>query len=850
MKKFGLILCVNALIIPVSGCVDSDSDCGGVKCSEHYGISSEYSVTRSPLTAWCSIEVTDNDGNSKGVKNMETDYVPNVTHCENGGSTLQGLRAQAVSARSVAYYKLGSSGKGKIRDSTKDQVYSCKSRAPSETQFAKVLAASMDTNGIILMNGSTKLCAFYVAGEKVDKLKSDCTFSGSASAATQKYVTYNWGKSGSGVTKSTLGSSKSSANQGCMSQNGATCLGKKGWIWENIIRYFYGMDITMLKTEGDCVTEPKCKTQIKNGEVIIDDTDSCFVRNFSDNFFTVGSVQNHSSGKVDPIGYGESMQFAYTWNGNAVAAGTWHVNAASAGNYNVYAYVDKKVGALSANATYTVRARGKESTVKVNLSDKSGWVELGKFEFAAGQDQWVKLTDATGEAYTDANGKRVPFDALKFVSTEGSSCSDECSSNGGTECSGNGVRTCSSVGGCLKWSQVTPCTGNQTCESGKCVDKPGPVCTPECSDGQKACDGQGFKSCQSVDGCLKWSQVTPCGENKTCESGNCVDKPGQACTPECSEGQKACEGQGFKTCESVDGCLKWSQMTPCGEKEICSSGSCIENTSGCVPDCTEGQKKCDEDGYRECGQFDEDECLEWSEVIACESGKSCVNGECKEAAESPVCRTEIDGREETIIDELDDCFEKSESSFWMDLKEYGHDDHLYYSHVSTEAARSVGTWHLNVTKAGRYVIWVKVVGAVGSVVGEQRYVVYASGKKLRPSVLIDEDSDWLMLGAFELEEGTDQYVQLNDQTNNPDDEDAQNRVLFDAIKVVPDAGDVNPPKPGSSGKDNGVDASIYIQPGSSCSVNGLLGRSDNSIWVMLGAIGVFGLGLRRRKAWH
>ena len=63
-------------------------------------------ATRAPLNAYCSIVVA-----NKGTVDMETDYVPNVTCCENGGAPEQALRSQAVAARSVAYHNLGG-GKG------------------------------------------------------------------------------------------------------------------------------------------------------------------------------------------------------------------------------------------------------------------------------------------------------------------------------------------------------------------------------------------------------------------------------------------------------------------------------------------------------------------------------------------------------------------------------------------------------------------------------------------------------------------------------------------------------------------------------------------------------------------
>jgi len=49
----------------------------------------------------------------------------------------------------------------------------------------------------------------------------------------------------------------------------------------------------------------------------------------------------------------------------------------------------------------------------------------------------------------------------------------------------------------------------------------------------------------------------------------------------------------------------------------------------CVNDCSSsGQKTCSGNGYKTCGNYDADECLEWSDVTSCASGENCVGGTC------------------------------------------------------------------------------------------------------------------------------------------------------------------------------------------------------------------------------
>ncbi len=787
-KKLWMLVGAAGLLM---GC--SNSDCNTNNCAVDYGISPEYSVTRLALSGICSINVKNESTGEIKTVDMETDYVPNVTHCENGGAPFEALRSQAVLARSVAYYKLRNNVNASIRDSTNDQVYSCVKRAPSEAQFKKMLAASMDTNGIVLRRSNVTVCAFFRAGSKEEYLNDECKFVGGEGTtgwvSHQGKVTYNWGNSGSDVIKSSSGSNVP-ANSGCYSQNGAMCLARKGWVWQNIIKFFYGMDIGIERAEDlTCITHPKCETQLNGGETIIDDTNECFSRKVSDNYFTLGTPLGSSAEKV---GYGDSLQFAYTWDKDAAAVGTWKVNVKKAGKYLISAYIDSKAGSLSQNAPYQIRANGVEKTVNVDISKGNGWVEIGKFDFAAGEDQWVKLTDATGEAYTDKKGKRVIFDALKFEWAN--DCTDECTESGASECHGSGLRTCGDWNG---------------------------------------------------DKCFEWSEDKACNSPEICKSGECIN-PESECTNECTEGQTECveNGAGFRKCEhsSATSCLKWSDVTYCGAGTICENAACVANTDvGCQSECQDGQKKCTSDGVVTCGQFDNDECLEWSDAKKCGNDKICQAGECIEDLSGVMpktCLTAVNGKE-TIIDELDACFVQSESSLWKQLDDYGHEDHLFYADVLDEEQNrgAVGTWYLNVTKSGEYEIKMYVETAINSVVDKLHYSVLASGVIYPVDVNTQSDGNWVSLGTYSLKAGETQYIQLTNISDAASD--GGKRVVYDAAKIIPagyqdddvnDVGSMNPK---------------IILSGGDCSMNGM--PSDHSwlLWMMMA--GFLGIGYSRRR---
>ena len=48
----------------------------------------------------------------------------------------------------------------------------------------------------------------------------------------------------------------------------------------------------------------------------------------------------------------------------------------------------------------------------------------------------------------------------------------------------------------------------------------------------------------------------------------------------------------------------------------------------CSNECSSGSKTCVGNGYKTCGNYDSDSCLEWSSVTSCSSSQTCSNGQC------------------------------------------------------------------------------------------------------------------------------------------------------------------------------------------------------------------------------
>lgn len=199
-----------------------------------------------PVVAYCEVMV---QGQPAPI-DIETDYLPHVVNCENGGAAFEALKAQAVAARTYLYYKLDRSGT--IADGTSDQVYSC-GREPRE----EIYEAVRQTEGVVLQYTGRTIAGFFVAGSR-NQPPPECRGSTDDPTNTERYVTYNEGLSGDGITQTRLGfvDPTNLYNRGCLSQNGSHCLAGVGYGYEDMLRFYYGADIEIVVAEGSCVEPP------------------------------------------------------------------------------------------------------------------------------------------------------------------------------------------------------------------------------------------------------------------------------------------------------------------------------------------------------------------------------------------------------------------------------------------------------------------------------------------------------------------------------------------------------------------------------------------------------------------
>ncbi len=164
----------------------------------------------------------------------------------------------------------------------------------------------------------------------------------------------------------------------------------------------------------------------------------------------------------------------------------------------------------------------------------------------------------------------------------------------------------------------------KACKDGACVASN--QCIDECSPQYKTeCSGtEGYKICSNYDEdpCLEWSAAVTCGADTTCKDRSC----------KCILGTKKCVTEGpakgsSATCRP-DG--TWNiQECPKGCRDrVCISG--VTSPVRCSNECSSsGRKVCVKtSGFKTCGNYCSDTCLEGSMPASCPLGKSCQNGEC------------------------------------------------------------------------------------------------------------------------------------------------------------------------------------------------------------------------------
>lgn len=363
-----------------------------------------------PEDAVCSIKVKNH-----GTKEMESHYLPNVLACEApGNADLEMLKAQAIAARSYAYFH--ALANGQICNGQGCQVYSC-GRTPSALHNKAVA----ETSGIVMRYNDNLTIGFYVAGDKTPN--ADCTGNSSGVGNTEKWVTYNEGRSDDDIVQTKIAwrhnpSDKDwGQNRGALSQWGAQCLATKhdfGAV--DILRYYYGEDIELQQAAGSCVGDTDldvdpveaCGEIAAEGETIIDNGDDCLRLSGPSKYW-----------RKETDGHGGTLNWTKSTTTKEHNVATWSLNPVQDGTYKVEVHIDAD-HTSGTDAQYEIVDAFASRTIEVDQT-QGGWITLGEFSLKAETEaQQVRMTDAIG-----IKGQVLQADALRVTPSDGAECVED-----------------------------------------------------------------------------------------------------------------------------------------------------------------------------------------------------------------------------------------------------------------------------------------------------------------------------------------------------------------------------------------------------------------------------------------
>jgi len=170
-----------------------------------------------------------------GWMSLDDEYVPRVIAGEHLQAFFESKAALAIAARTYL-----------LRSMRDRPTFGRSTPIPSGDSFqvfarsatAECVAASLHTRGIVLRHGGRIILANHVAGAywSVNGVGADPTH-------TERFVTYNVGRSGPAVIPSSIALRTHPGNRGCLGQNCAQFLAGQGYDHRMILRFFYGDDI-------------------------------------------------------------------------------------------------------------------------------------------------------------------------------------------------------------------------------------------------------------------------------------------------------------------------------------------------------------------------------------------------------------------------------------------------------------------------------------------------------------------------------------------------------------------------------------------------------------------------------
>ncbi|MDC3958546.1 hypothetical protein KEG38_32120 [Polyangium jinanense] len=176
----------------------------------------------------------------EGWLSLEEEYLPRVCAGEHLHAHPEAKAAIVIAARTFVLRAMRDHPTlGRVTPIKNGAMFQAFARRASE----ECVAAAQRTRGFVMRYGGKLILANHVAGAP---WREDGSRELDASG-TEKYVTYNFGRSGADVIPTRLALTTHPGNRGCLSQNGAHWLGDHGLDCEKILRFFYGEDIKIVQ---------------------------------------------------------------------------------------------------------------------------------------------------------------------------------------------------------------------------------------------------------------------------------------------------------------------------------------------------------------------------------------------------------------------------------------------------------------------------------------------------------------------------------------------------------------------------------------------------------------------------
>lgn len=148
---------------------------------------------------------------------------------------------------------------------------------------------------------------------------------------------------------------------------------------------------------------PTCDIVIQpTGETLIEDTSTCAETKGAPSESTAGMGGHAYHALLDnpDPDYAEGIFYNLVF--------------AQAGDYDVFAWVPSGISSLTSQAVYKTQHAGASSFATLDQAAAAGgWAFVGKYSFAAGGDQWVRVGDNYASAASQ--GKTFVMDALKVA---------------------------------------------------------------------------------------------------------------------------------------------------------------------------------------------------------------------------------------------------------------------------------------------------------------------------------------------------------------------------------------------------------------------------------------------------